>query len=223
MQKPPNLDPLADLILERLRQHAGSSEIILGGYFGLQHYLPFRETHDIDAWWRSTVSLATEESIRKVMYGLARERSLGYFERRFGETVSFELREGTQRKFSFQIAVRDIALDPPMESPWSPIQIETLRDNLGSKMNALVGRAAPRDFLDIEKAVQSGLITIDDCWKLWHIKNSGQSVESARQKLLLNLTALEKRRPLTSISDEAERERARSTRKWFREEFIGLT
>ena len=153
MKKPENLDPLAELILDRLRQNPASSEIILGGYFGLQHYMNYRPTHDIDAWWRHRASAETERAIRQVMQEIAAERGAVYKERRFGETMSFEIGQPDGRRMSFQIAVRDVALDAPQASPWAPILIETLRDNLGSKMNALVSRAPRRDFLDIQKAV----------------------------------------------------------------------
>ncbi len=44
-------------------------------------------------------------------------------------------------------------LEDSIESAWAPIKIKTLRDNVGAKMNALVGRGAPRDFIDIAAAI----------------------------------------------------------------------
>ena len=46
------------------------------------------------------------------------------------------------------------------------------------------------------------------------------ALEPAKQKVLLQLEALESRRPLESIRDDAERERARETREWFKLEFL---
>jgi hypothetical protein len=159
MRKPKHLDPLAELILERLRKHPASSEIILGGYLGLQHYLDYRRTHDI-------------------------------------------------------------ALNPPQLSPWPPILIETLRDNLASKMNALVNRGAPRDLLDIRMAVHSGLVSRDECWELWSLKNPGQRVAHAKAKALIHLENLEQRRPLSQIENPSERTQSQAVREWFRREFL---
>ena len=223
MNKPENLDPLAEMILQRLRRHPASSEIILGGYFGLQHYLNYRQTHDIDAWWRQRATVETEAAIRQVMQEVSAERGAHYRERRFGETMSFEMAEPDGRRMSFQIAVRDIALDAPQDSPWAPILIETLRDNVASKMNALVNRSAPRDFLDIQKTVESGLISGEECWRLWALKNPGQRLADAKGKTLLNLENLEQRRPLDQIQDSAARARAQATRDWFRREFLQVT
>jgi hypothetical protein len=223
MNKPENIDPLAEIILDRLRQNPASSEIILGGYFGLQHYLNYRQTHDIDAWWRQRASGETERAIREVMQQVAAERGGRYQERRFGETLSFEIAEADGRRMSLQIAVRDIALDAPQDSPWAPILIETLRDNLASKMNALVNRGAPRDFLDIQKAVDSGLVGMEECWRLWSLKNPGQRVVDAKGKALLNLENLAQRRPLEQIHDPIAREQARMVREWFRREFLPVT
>jgi hypothetical protein len=220
MKKPENIDPLAEIILERLRRNPTSAEIVLGGYFGLQHYLNYRQTHDIDAWWRQRASPETEQAIRGVMQEIARERGAAYRERRFGDTISFEIAEAGGKRMSFQIAVRDIALDAPQVSPWAPILIETLRDNLASKMNALVGRGAPRDFLDIKNAVTSGLMSAEDCWRLWSLKNPGQQVADAKGKVRLHLENLELRRPLDRIADAAERADARVVREWFRWEFL---
>jgi hypothetical protein len=223
MNKPENLDPLAEIILERLRRNPASSEIILGGYFGLQHYLNYRQTHDIDAWWRQRATVETEQAIRQVMQEVAGERGARYLERRFGETLSFEMAEPDGRRMSFQIAVRDIALDAPQESPWAPILIETMRDNVASKMNALVNRGAPRDFLDIQKTVEAGLISGEECWRLWSLKNPGQRVADAKGKTLLNLENLEQRRPLDQMEDPAARARAQAVRDWFRREFLQVT
>lgn len=220
MKKPEHLDPLAEAILERLRQSPASSEIILGGYFGLQHYLDYRQTHDIDAWWRQRASLETEQAIRQVMQEVAADHGARYQERRFGETLSYEISEPDGRRMSFQIAVRDIALDAPQSSPWAPILIESLRDNLASKMNALVNRGAPRDFLDIQKAVDSGLVGEEECWQLWSLKNPGQRVADGKAKALIHLENLEQRRPLSEIQDPAQRANAQTLRDWFRRGFL---
>jgi hypothetical protein len=109
--------------------------------------------------------------------------------------------------------------EEPQLSAWAPLRIETLADNVGSTMNALVNRGAPRDFLDIHAVVGAGLFTPTHCWELWQAKNSGQSIDAARRNVLLPLTGLESRRPLDAITDPAARERAREVRDWFKDVF----
>ena len=221
VNRPTRLDPLAERILERLSGRPEAGEIVLGGYFALQHYAAYRETHDIDAWWRIRPTTGTEEVVRSVMNEVAREGGFELRERRFGETLSWELHREGKKRFSFQIAVRSVELEPPVPSAWPPVLLETLRDNLGAKMNALVERGAPRDFTDIMQVVTCGHATIGDCWVLWVRKNPGASEEAAKRKLLFHLCGLELRRPLAHIADADERARAERTRLWFRAEFLG--
>lgn len=217
---PRNPDPLAVKVLNRLAGRPEGAEIVLGGYFALQHYTNYRITHDIDAWWLTKPSAATEHALREVMDLVAQETGHELRERQFGETISFELSREGKKRFSFQIAVRSVELESPMLSAWPPILLETLRDNIGAKMNALVERGAPRDFVDIMHVVSSRLIPADECWELWERKNPGQSNEGARNKVLFHLESLEMRRPLDSIRDQLERTRAKETRDWFRREFL---
>lgn len=220
MTKPRQLDPLADRVLSLLAGIPEADRIVLGGYLALQHHLDYRSTHDIDAWWRDRADAGAEAAIRRVMQQVADETGMTLEERRFGDTLSLELvRDGRQR-FSFQIAVRSVALEESVPSAWPPLRIETVADNVGAKMNALVNRGAPRDFLDIHAVVTAGLLTARRCWELWQAKNPGGSVGAAQRNLLLHLASLEARRPLDSITDPAARERARQVRDWFRHTFL---
>lgn len=214
-----NIDPLAEAVLADLSRRPGAEQIVLGGYFALRRRLDYRTTHDIDAWWRTRADPRAEESIRAAMGKVAADRGLQTTERRFGETISFELNEGKTRIFSFQIAVRSVELAPPETSDWPPILIETLADNAASKMNALVDRGAPRDFTDVYEIVHAGLQDVRTCWSLWERKNPGEPSATAKQKVLFHLAALELRRPENAIADAKERERASTVRRWFREEF----
>ena len=220
--KPRNLDPLAESILAQLAGIPESAEIVLGGYFALQHYADYRTTHDIDAWWRTRPSPTTERVIREVMQRIATTTGHELNERRFGETASFELRRQGKKRFSFQIAVRSVELDPPVASAWPPVLLETLGDNIGAKMNALVERGAPRDFLDIAHLVQSKLTTPAECWTLWSRKNPGGSLDRTKSKVAFHLMTMDSRRPLDSIQNPAERAKAQKTREWFRRELLGI-
>jgi len=221
MNKPETLDPLADRVLRELATRPEAAEIVLGGYVALQHHVDYRRTHDIDAWWRGRASQAAETAITAAMQKVADDEGLQVRQRRFGDTLSVEFIRLGRKHFSFQISVRSVSLEPPVTSAWPPILIETLADNIGSKMNALVDRGAPRDFLDVKTVVQRGLVQAAECWQLWSKKNPHERVESGKQKVLLHLSMLEMRRPLAMISDSAEREHARLTREWFRGQFLG--
>ncbi len=61
-------------------------------------------------------------------------------------------------------------IDPPIRSPWGRFPMETLEDNVASKMMALVSRGAPRDFVDVKAVVDAGLVTAKRCWQLGEAK-----------------------------------------------------
>jgi hypothetical protein len=111
-------------------------------------------------------------------------------------------------------------LEQPLISAWPPLLIETLRDNVGSKMNALVARGAPRDFVDVYRVVADGLISQEACWNLWKEKNPTVSLMAAKGQALSHLTRLETRRPLEQIADTTEREGAAQLRRWFHVSFL---
>lgn len=148
-----DIDPIALAVLRRLEGKSHAAEIVLGGYFALQQYAGYRRTHDIHAWWKHRALPGTEGCLRAAMQGVADDERLTLRERRFGETISFEMHDGRVKRFSFQIAIRSVQLEPPRPSAWRPLLIETVADNIGSKMNALVDRGSPRDFTDIRHVV----------------------------------------------------------------------
>lgn len=215
-QPPANLHPLAAEILAELRDQPAACHIILGGGVALQHYCEYRDTKDIDAWWRSEPEGDAERLLRQVMERVASRHGYTLNVRSWGDTASLELQDAGQTLFSFQIAVRSVALEPASPSAWPPVQLETLLDNLAAKMNALVSRGAPRDILDVFTVVREGLVTIDELWAAWARKNPGSEVASAKAQVLRRLEELEARRPLDSIDDVARREAAKNVRAWTR-------
>jgi hypothetical protein len=144
----------------------------------------------------------------------------GFRERRFGDTISFELLKGPANHFSFQISVRSVTIEEPLVSVWPPIGIDTVSENIASKMNALVNRGAPRDFSDIRQVCTGGLVVPDLCWQLWRQKNPSGEIETAKQNVLLHLKRLEARRPLDQITHAGERAQAQELRRWFRSTFL---
>ncbi len=220
-RKPTNLDPLAAELLDALEQRSEAACIILGGGIAMKHYLDYRPTHDVDAWWRRGAmpdeKRAALELVRDSVRAIGDSHNLAIGERTWGSVVSIELAREGKTVCSFQIADRDVELDPPRESPWPPILLETLRDNVAAKMSALVVRGAPRDFTDVYMVAMRGLASIDDVWQLWQRKNPGADVELAKAAVLRHLEEIEMRRPLERMP-EADRERLATFRGWVREE-----
>lgn len=214
---PKNLNPFARELLESFAGHAEAAEIVLGGGVALSHYLEYRDTVDVDAWWRTEPSEDVLRFVESCMKALAAKHGLDYRRRTWGETESLELLRGSQKQFSFQISQRTLYLDTALPAEWQPLWIETLRDNLGSKMTALVERGAPRDLRDVHELCAHGLASIEECWHLWRVKNSERDPREGPEKVLFFVERLEMQRPLEKIQVPAERERASALRHWFRE------
>jgi len=213
---PPRADSLALEILDGLRGRPEAGEIVLGGYFALKRFADYRATNDLDAWWRTGRVEHTMQTVRQAMADVAARHNLELAVREWGETASFELLDGGRKIFSFQIAVRTATLSPPEPSEWHPVLLEGLSDTVGSKMNAVVQRGAPRDFLDIRETVTRGVVSVAQCWDWWARKNPRVSVAQARAQALHHLEALEQRRPLNAIEDAAARAAAQVAREWIR-------
>ncbi len=215
---PARLHALAKEILDELRDQPAAAAIILGGGVALQHYCEYRDTQDIDAWWESNPTTDAQQLLQETMERVAKRHSYTLSVRTWGETQSLELQDQGKTVFSFQVAVRSVELEPPGPSAWPPVQLETLLDNLGAKMNALVNRGAPRDFLDIFTVAHQGLATIDELWDAWTRKNPGSELASAKAQLLRRLEELEARRPLAIIAEQNSRDSAAKVRTWTRNE-----
>ena len=110
-----------------------------------------------------------------------------------------EILRGDQKVFSFQISKRTLYLDGVIPSEWQPLWIETLSDNIASKMTALVNRGAPRDFSDIYQLVHAGVLGSDECWRLYTLKNPGVPRDEAQRKVLAKLEMIAVSRLLAYI------------------------
>ncbi len=224
-QCPDSLDPIAVELLTRLQPHPTTSSIVLGGHFALKHYLDYRSTHDIDAWWdmQSTAVQQGEamQAVKTVMQQMAQERNWQFSERSTKLVKFFEFKHEGKTIFSFQIAERDVELGAPLNDPWKPIKIEALEDNVGEKMNALVNRGAPRDFVDIRAVVVSNLLSVNQVWNLWQQKNIGLDLQVAKAEVLRHLESIELRRPLNQVPLEQREEIERSCR-WIKEQLLQL-
>lgn len=129
-----------------------------------------------------------------------------------------ELLRGSQKQFSFQIRRRGLYLDEPIPAEWQPLWIETLRDNVASKMTALVERGAPRDLRDIHELCHQGLVSIQDCWSLWLTKNTHREPPEGPEKVIFYIEKLEMMRPVDDMPSSV-RPAAVALRNWYREVF----
>jgi hypothetical protein len=220
-RRPREIDPFALSFLERLQDDPSARAFVLGGYFALKHYLDYRSTNDIDAWWTSAPREAALDVARAAFRETAAEFGWQYRERSWGDTVSLEAWDEARKAFSFQIAERTVELGPPLMGLWGNIGIESLDDNVGAKMNALVSRGAPRDFVDIKTIVDAGIAGAQECWSLWLRKNPSATIEYGKMAVQSNLAALIARSPLEKLPAE-RREAAAALRAWFRDEFAAL-
>jgi hypothetical protein len=216
---PKHLNPYARELLESFGGHQEAAEIVLGGGVALSHYLEYRDTVDVDAWWRGTASRSMRELARKSMESTAARLGLSFRLRSWGDTESYELMRGGRKVFSFQISTRTRYLDDPLPADWVPVMIETLRDNVASKMTALVERGAPRDLRDVHELCTRQVLSTAECWQLWHEKNPGRDAQEGREKVLFHVERLVLQRPLEKIPSLDDRAAAQSLRQWFRNSF----
>ena len=124
--------------------------------------------------------------------------------REHGDVVSLELEENGQTVFSFQMARRSAQIGVGQPSPWPPVALDSLEDLIAAKMAALVARGAPRDFLDIRELCRVGLASVDECWRLWRLREEKRGVSApdgvtAREAVLLRLSRIAQTRPLSAL------------------------
>ncbi|NCC36326.1 MAG: hypothetical protein EOM24_30590 [Chloroflexia bacterium] len=213
----------ADVCLHALVERNLGDKISLGGAFGLLHYLDYRPTFDVDAWWTENASTRDKEQVvdaimaALIVYGQVRRRA-------FGDVISIELETADKKKtFSFQIAERSAQLLPSILAPWTAVLLDSLSDLIASKMNALIQRGAPRDFRDIYAACQSQLTTPQECWQLWQQRQqlAGDDADLEQAKTAINghLERIELYRPLAQINNAEQQQQAAQVRRWYREVF----
>jgi len=140
---PKNLNPLALGVLNALTQHSESNSIILGGYFALKHYLDYRDTKDIDAWWVQGLWEPDQKRLfndfKKLIEDFAYSQNMEIRERKTRNMQSMlKYMQTAKQFFSFQIANREIQLCEPLTSPYPPILIETLESSLASRITTFI-------------------------------------------------------------------------------------
>src|SRR5947199_2609495 len=221
--RPSHLSEYAEKTLAALAATGLGHAISVGGALGLLHYLDYRTTHDVDAWWTSAAFTEDRERVLATI-----EAALQPFgevrARKGGEVVSLELKKGGKTVFSFQIASRSAQLQPPTTLPWSDVALDSLPDLVASKMVALVERGAPRDFRDIYSVCHAGLVGPAECWSLWRQRQqkAGSDIDPHRARLAVetHLTRISQHRPLEAIADPDQRAEAEAVRSWFTQELL---
>jgi len=210
------MNPLAAQLLENLGTRSASSQLEIGGGIALWHYAPYRETNDVDLWWK-VPSEDARDAINSAATQVAGEHGLTLAHRAQTGYESWDLKRQNKSVFAVQIARKLDRVEPPLVSRWGNLLIESLGENVSNKMAALVGRGAPRDLLDIATLVRSGQVEPSECWRLWAAKPQRVSLAAARSAVLGHLESLEGRRPLGSIVDDAARGEAELVRRVIRE------
>jgi hypothetical protein len=227
------LHPLTVEVLKRLGDQS-ETEFVIGGGVALCHYVSPRDTFDLDGWWKTEESEATIRKLEVILNEIAKREQLELRINRFNDVISLELIADSQKKvYSVQVAKRDRYLDSPVLSEWN-VPIETLRDNIGSKMKALINRGTPRDFLDIHKICTEGKATAQGCWDIasqvispWaatmaNESNTKERIQQGKAEVAHHLLQIETRKPLPpEMANESDQiKNARSLRNWFKTHFL---
>jgi hypothetical protein len=223
--RPAHMPDYATTCLQALVEAGLGDRISIGGALGLMHYLDYRSTHDVDAWW--VQSATAQEQVRVVAAIETALQPFGQVRRRtWADVVSIELVSGNQTIFSFQIAQRSVQLLSSVLAPWTDVLLDSFPDLVASKMVALVERGAPRDFRDIYTLCQAGLTTPAQCWRLWRERQqlAGSDIDLARAHLAVqtHLARIALHRPLDKITDPMEQAAAEHVRTWFAKEFLNV-
>jgi len=222
---PAHLSEYGRICLQALVDAGLGEKISLGGALGLLHYIDYRPTYDVDAWWGDVTNQDRQEVVETIEgalqpFGEVRTRS-------WGEVVSIELLDETGKAFSFLIARRSAQLEPSEFMPEFEVLIDSFSDLVASKMVALVERGAPRDFRDIYAVCQAQLITSQECWTLGEQRQwlAGSDTNNNRARLAIetHLERITQHRPIEKITDEVIRLEAVNLRTWFRQVFLDAT
>lgn len=188
------------------------------------HYLDYRETYDVDAWWQVTT---TTEERRQVTAML--ENTLAAFGevriRTFGDVTSVELATEQRKKaFSFQIAVRSAQIASSVSAQWLDVPLDALPESNCQQDDGACTTCAPRDFRDIHAICESTLADVSDCWQRWQqrqaLTNDDADVGRAKLAIAGHLERIEQYRPLSNIHDPVQQSAAAAVRQWYKQEFL---
>jgi hypothetical protein len=219
-KQPTHIPGYAEECLRALADQGMGACVSIGGALGLLHYLDYRATRDVDAWWVDDVTAEDRRAVIGILTEVLSEHG-EVRPRQWGDVTSIELVQGGRATFSFQIAHRSARLESPSPAPWVAVLLDRPADLIASKMAALVERGAPRDFVDIYTVCLDGLASPQDCWALWQrrqeLAGSDSDLSRARLAIQTHLARIIQHRPLETIVDPRERADAERLRAWFTE------
>lgn len=222
-KQPAHIPRHAEECLRELAGQGMGARVSVGGALGLLHYIDYRATRDVDAWWADDVTADDQRAVIEALTEVLSEHGEVRL-RQWGDVTSIELVQEGRSTFSFQIALRLARLESPRPAPWVGVLLDHPADLIASKMVALVERGAPRDLLDIYTVCRDGLATPGDCWALWkrrqELAGSDSDLARARLAIQTHLARIRQHRPLERIADPDERAEARRLREWFTETFV---
>src|SRR5437764_6473132 len=100
--RPAHLSEYTEKTLDAVSAAGLGHAISVGGALGLLHYVDYRTTHDVDAWWTPQ---ASEEDRERVLATITEAlKPWGEVRtRKWGEVISLELKKDGKTIFSFQI------------------------------------------------------------------------------------------------------------------------
>jgi hypothetical protein len=221
-QKPSTLDPRAVALLEWMGAQPWAHLIVLGGGVALKHYLDYRGTKDCDAWWDDAVTAEQRQFVMTEISAALSRLNPGSTLRsdNWGEVNSVSVVESGKVVFSFQVAQRTTQLAPYLKSSWGGVRIESLEDNIASKMSAFVDRGLGRDFSDVYQLYRQLGWTPVRLWELWQKKNPERRLCDAQAQAKVKFEVLVRSRPLEKIAGDSERSEVAAARAWLQNELL---
>ena len=133
--KPSHLPEHGEPCIRALVAAGLADRIVLGGAFGLLHYLDYRATKDVEAWWSPEVGADEQQRVIRTIESRLSECG-PVRTRTWGDVVSTELQDDGKTVFSFQIARCSARLEPPVRASWTEVPLDSLADLVASKMVA---------------------------------------------------------------------------------------
>jgi hypothetical protein len=134
--RPTHIPHYAEICLQALVASGLNDKISLGGAFGLLHYLDYRPTHDVDAWWDASATNHDKNRTVEVLESALSPYG-GVQTRTWGDVTSVELMQEDKTVFSFQIVQRSVQLEPSVSTTWIAVPLDSFEDLVASALSRL--------------------------------------------------------------------------------------
>jgi predicted nucleotidyltransferase component of viral defense system len=207
LTKDQNISEHAVFVLNEIALSPITDLCIVGGV-ALNHYVSYRKTRDIDTTWiNGEPSQDTLTKLDKISQKLAKEFKLNYKRNTSSYVESFNFYKEDQKVFNIDCSIRNTYkhgknLKSP-EKTQNGIAVESLHDNILSKISALIDRGVPRDITDTLEIVRKTGISFDEIMKNaadfygWNGKLKAEKLETIEH----NIIGIFKRRPLKKVKN----------------------